>query len=178
MDAPTKSPHSATQGSGHHAGTPPSNRPSGRSSNNSSWILLTRARKPYAATEIGMPMIAASSSADRYCFDLTTATGPIASGPDTGGVGDPAPWDTAEGGGAVESLTDVPPEINSDRPASTEVRDDAPPAAPGPAGLQLDDVGPRAERLRGTGHRLHGHGPATPVRAVHLVGGVDHEVAE
>src|SRR3954454_15423491 len=121
MLAPTKSPHSATQGSGHHAGTPLSNRPSGRSSNNSSWILLTKARKPYAATEIGTPMIAASSSAERYCFDLTTATGSIAAGPDAGGVGDPALWDTAEGG-AVESLTDVPPEITSDRPAQEVVR--------------------------------------------------------
>ena len=46
MLKPVSTPQSTNQGTGHQAGTPPEKMSAGRSSNTTSWILLTRARKP------------------------------------------------------------------------------------------------------------------------------------
>jgi hypothetical protein len=88
MVNPVNSPHSTNQGTGHHAGSPPVKIACGRSSNKNSCIAVTSARKPYPTAEIGMPRIAASSSAARYGFERMTATGSIAGAPaDRGEVG-------------------------------------------------------------------------------------------
>ena len=46
MVSPVNSPHSTSQGTGHHAGAPPVEDRAGRSLNKNSWIAVTSARKP------------------------------------------------------------------------------------------------------------------------------------
>ena len=62
MVAATSSPASTSGRIGHHSGSPWKPRPLGRSVKIHPCILLTRARKKYAAAETGTPMIAASTS--------------------------------------------------------------------------------------------------------------------
>src|SRR6478735_1667893 len=86
------SPHSTNQGTGHQAGTGPPRTCSGRPTKTYCWTTATKARKPYAMTEMGTPKTAASTSAEMYALERMTTAGSKLGGDAAGSLipGNPA----------------------------------------------------------------------------------------